>query len=1179
MTSAPTFKTTDDIRNKPISVKTVKPLSASAASSRAPKKIDMGAAFTYGKSSDLGINSPTHRSTHSENLFGDEPAIVTQPIGSKSNNDIIEDIFSSAAAAPNPVDDFDPRAGETTADFGDFASAFGGSEAPAKVPAFVSAPVTPAASEFADFSSAFSAQTSAPAAAAAVSLDDNFLFNPSPAPAQSSNSLLGSADLFGNSVITNAFTSPPAGNKDLLSDFGDLTLNPIQGEQKFSLRTFASLSQVLKCMHATSSNFENKKKIFFKESRKGFVSTFLSAAPRTEQIYAKAAQLSEFLESISRIESTAQLRQLTTGVGELNKLLPTGETNASDLMGSHCSELEDFATDTFPSLLSEIAAKYGKSCRPGDAIPEEIASFALITDHIEFILETMSVLSDAAMIEKATHFIVKILEHLLLDDNYLITAFSRASAANLDEVKAARIDQFIQQLISLPDKISNRMKSDFPPTFERRRFSALLMVNALKTLHVILHINNIEQFSVYNVKFLSKLISKVFVHFKSDKAVLLNSSRLMLSLAERAPQGIRKVVMQMSRQAVETLVTLAFGECGVRKKQLVDGFGDIWKESGDWKYVLCKKLPLLSFSQNDELIENLSWFLAVEDMKQLESLTMELLMVWSTKAHVNDTPLEQHLYVSKLIVLMAKYLADPKERSEKIKKILFTGMQVHLGASDKRIRAIGMITAEVVLGIVDAHLKEDDRLKFDYSDLDKKVFDEIVEVLRAFPGRAIDINSLELLASEGDDGIERSMNCLLEIIDERGSEAIKQKKQALSESSIEVTAARPVELETPANPQVETLASKPPVELDSDDEDLEVYPDIPDDYYTSSDSKQPKYLLDLIQAFTSKENIEDPVRFELSMKAAEQIISEQLPSHHADIAVDLLRIFINLEKACYFEDFEGKKLKILIEITSVHPREAAQYLCNEFNSEMTKYTISKRMMMLEVISETAKRLSKLEYKNEGEASENPSVVPLQSKNKLLGKLNEELEQRNRKDAQKIIRQRLIAKTRRIATRTKAPDEGAGVNRFSEFAGCFFFPLVHGFGRKQMIFKSGTNLKDEITNLLLVKFLNTISVLVLCAEHSLVSPKMAKEIMSLSVFLRYHEEAKIRLAVLHMVSTVLLAIPQKVLVREFQPEINEFVNHLGMIVRSTVVNYEPDQECRDFAKQLMAMFQSVLYGEE
>lgn len=194
---------------KAISVKAaVKPLSATTAT-RAAKKIDMGAALNYGKASDLGINSPTHRNTHNEDLFGDAPAPSK---AAKSSNDIIEDIFSSAG----PGDDFDPRAEEATADFGDFASAFGASQA-AAVPA-------PVVTGFADFSAAFS-----PPQSAAPPPVDNFLFNPAPTPPTSS--LLGSADLFGNSVITNAFTSPAGGTgKDLLSDFGDLSLNPIQGK-------------------------------------------------------------------------------------------------------------------------------------------------------------------------------------------------------------------------------------------------------------------------------------------------------------------------------------------------------------------------------------------------------------------------------------------------------------------------------------------------------------------------------------------------------------------------------------------------------------------------------------------------------------------------------------------------------------------------------------------------------------------------------------------------------------------------------------------------------------------------------------------------------------------------------------------------------------------------------------
>lgn len=247
VTSAPTFKS-DDV-NKPISVKTaVKPLSAATpatSATRAAKKIDMGAALNYGKAGDLGINSPTHRNTHNADLFGNEP-VTAKPSASKSGKDIIEDIFNSAAST-DPIDDFDPRAGEAvTSDFGDFTSAFGANP---KAATPVAAPV---ASEFADFSAFTQSQpipvsfTSPPVAAPslfAVSAVpaapspplDNFLFSSQPEPTQSTNNLIGGADLFGNSVITSAFTSPPAGgNKDLLSDFGDLTLNPVQGESTSS---------------------------------------------------------------------------------------------------------------------------------------------------------------------------------------------------------------------------------------------------------------------------------------------------------------------------------------------------------------------------------------------------------------------------------------------------------------------------------------------------------------------------------------------------------------------------------------------------------------------------------------------------------------------------------------------------------------------------------------------------------------------------------------------------------------------------------------------------------------------------------------------------------------------------------------------------------------------------------
>ena len=891
-------------------------------------------------------------------------------------------------------------------------------------------------------------------------------------------------------------------------------------------------------------------------------SILVTTSSRRAEINTKCEKLVESLEKVVEIESSVQLTDLLMCVRELNDDLPCGPRNLMALMENHSSDLEDFAVDEYSDLISLIALKVGKSHARGDEVPSEIAELVQITDNVEFIMQTMNALSDTKIIKKCSNFIAQLLEILLLDDSYLSFAFTRLSSVNLNEDQIIKADKFIQQLISLPDKITNNLLAHFPQTFELRKFGAILMANALKSLHILCHINKIEQSKVYDVKFLSKLISKVFVHFKSDKTVLMNSLDLILSFAgaEFYQEDVRKLMRGLARAAIESVANLAFGVERTKQK-LIWTFGDVWKESNDWKYVLTKKLPLLTFSDNNLLIENLTWFLAVEDEMEIEQLLMEMLMVWSTKSHVNDTSFEQHFYVTKFVVLLTKYLTKPSAKSENIQKLLFNGIQVHLGSSDDKIQALGMITAEIVLGMLDSDLKDEDKLKFVYEKFNQKTNKEIVEFLRKLPEQAVGLETLAVSETVDDSEIVKMMEKLISIIENREDDHAFQKVlPKASEKALKVKAPEPSKASI--------------IELDSDDDELQSYDD-QDEFSSRTNEKRPRYLLDLIEAFSSKENLEDAEKFELTMSTAEEIIKQQLPTHHSDIAIDLIAIFINLDKSCYFENFEETKMKILIEIASTHPKQAAQYLCQEFNSEATKYSISRRMLMLDIIGEVAKKLSKLEMKKIIESSKEINATPSQPVNKLLIKLNQELENRNQKDAQKIIRQRLIAKTRRITTRTKAPDESSGVNRFSELVGCFFFPLVHGFGRKQMIFKSGTNLKDEIDNLLLVKFLDTISVLILCAENSLVVSKMGKEIMSLSVFLRYHDESKIRLAVLHMVAAVILAVPRKILANEFSQEIAELVNHLGMIVKSSVVNYEPDQECRDFAKQLLGMFQGTL----
>lgn len=183
-------------------------------SSKVTKKIDMGAASGFGKSSgtvgssvnvptaDLGINSPTHRNTHAEEI------LVTHDSGAG------EDLFKTCPGPPSvgspgkldELDDFNPRAsdnpvGGATQEFGDFESAFGAPPAAASKPA----------DDFADFA-AFGSTAAVPAPASAPSTDLFFGLSPNSGPS--------AANLFGGMPSA----TPVAPANDLLSDLSGLSL-------------------------------------------------------------------------------------------------------------------------------------------------------------------------------------------------------------------------------------------------------------------------------------------------------------------------------------------------------------------------------------------------------------------------------------------------------------------------------------------------------------------------------------------------------------------------------------------------------------------------------------------------------------------------------------------------------------------------------------------------------------------------------------------------------------------------------------------------------------------------------------------------------------------------------------------------------------------------------------------
>lgn len=192
------------------------------------KKIDLGAAATFGKSGSLDINSPTHTAT---------------PVAANQQRDLIEeiDLFGSA---PQQTGVATSSALDNNNEFGDFSSAFGSS---------VAAPASLTTTrnnedDFADFSAFESGPPPATASVPAFNHIPAMRSAPvptiqpqqqqqQPQPPLSDNFLLlgmpNVNSLMSGGAVHDLMPSPvglsPNNNnnqQDLLADFGDLALSP-----------------------------------------------------------------------------------------------------------------------------------------------------------------------------------------------------------------------------------------------------------------------------------------------------------------------------------------------------------------------------------------------------------------------------------------------------------------------------------------------------------------------------------------------------------------------------------------------------------------------------------------------------------------------------------------------------------------------------------------------------------------------------------------------------------------------------------------------------------------------------------------------------------------------------------------------------------------------------------------
>jgi telomere length regulation protein len=270
-------------------------------------------------------------------------------------------------------------------------------------------------------------------------------------------------------------------------------------------------------------------------------------------------------------------------------------------------------------------------------------------------------------------------------------------------------------------------------------------------------------------------------------------------------------------------------------------------------------------------------------------------------------------------------------------------------------------------------------------------------------------------------------------------------------------------------------------ELDSDDDDNDLIP-----YDMSNDTpienvKKPIYLRDCMQGLI---DYEKPEWMQSCLQNAELIIRSNSDSVN-EVAIEFIKILLNLEDKCSVPDFIGLRLRAMIALCVCSPKSVASYLSSQFYEQ--NHTIRQRLDILEVLLSASQELSSnIQKTNKPDMSE----LSLAQNEVTIAE----------KHWTEVIKNRTDAKTRVLSHKTKTLEENAYINRFGQFAGYFFFPLMKNISGNEIKF----DLLEE-DHYVFGRLLYTLGIMIKNVSLTPISKQMGKELIEFILTFRYHCE--------------------------------------------------------------------------
>ncbi|RZF49179.1 hypothetical protein LSTR_LSTR008465 [Laodelphax striatellus] len=1103
---------TNIIENK-LCTPTRKPKSATPS-----KKIDLGAAANYGKTKSPAES--TNKNSGNNNLLdvlGVETAV-------ESN----DNFFSSSTTT------------ETQNEFGDFNSAFSNNQN--KVSSGEKKE-----DEFADFSSAFSSVTPVPSVNSPMSLF--------PQPSSQISSVTN-----GNSVSSNT---------DLLSGLNTGT-------------TTTSNSNIL-LNNPLDDTFPSNQAVGAEEDRRK-----------------DSVSVEELGRQLLKLTKEQDFKRIEDFIERIVECLPGPVTPQKVLQIDVTSfSIDNFSNKLYGQILNFVLGKVDEVdwfARSISKIPPQVIRlFACDGANLTMLHESINVLCEAlretqkqtAKLDIVVHLLGKLvesdeIESAFLDfNNQLIERSDDTKAKILFDTKEEMWQECIQLFVSLPNRVANKLGGKVPDLFLSEHFSGILFVHIINCLIYSAKIKSHLGESVELDK-ISKLLGKTMVGYSRTPSMIKFvevMDKLCCSQSEEFAETIQEVMGSLDSSCVEVAAVNLLNHCSNSSVMII--LNGVLK-SDHWSHALLRKIPFLTLSHKESLIRNLVHYLSYVQCGHAESdklsrvlldLVTQLLDIWADKSALLHTPLEQHVYITKIIIMGVKFLLKECKVDQSVvmdlQSRLFSGMPTHLESTSETIRAVGMITAECFIKEINSASTNEQapKLEFEYKNMCQDALVAVNEI-RAFSEYDIDTKLSEKQRTSDFD-----IDSLCESFKKEFS--ISFNHDSKSEKSSDSEIGKEVGLSTPSQSRAVNLATEVNSDLGSSD-DLEPY-DLSNDIPLLK-AKRPLYLRDLLKNLVEGHDTKkDPDVWIASLEACEELVYKQLPDDDITLGLELLEILLSLDMQFYCENFEELRFAGALAVLVVYPAPSAEFLCKCFHEDNKRFSIAHRLLMLDVIAEGAKLLSSPTKDPVRLAQESMSLQIVIPKKETI---------KSSPNWEDVVKERINKKTR-VFCHPSARMPVGKKNVFASVVGSFFFPLIRGKGEttRGIMFRcdKSTQESPEDSLLLVTRLLHTLAVVMASAVNSHLAQRMGKELLEATWSLRFHDEPKIKEEVIACLASVVLAVPKSLLNSELLNEMVEANSWLEDVANSDVIiggrSYEENVNCQRFAAQVSFLIRNALSFEK